>query len=368
MKILRLALILLLTGSATALHAQEIVVGVDFDTFFDNREFGSEAALPSGTPSDSGTTFAARLTPWVGLNWQEKNSLVFGVDLFQNFGEKTPGFVSEVKPIMYYQFQTQNVRAAAGIFTREITHCHDYSVAFFTPGYQFVTNRMNGFMGQYNSGASYVEFILDWEGMFSTETREKFRILSSGRHFLGKFYYGYNLTLLHYAKKKNNPYTNIVDFLLVNPAVGMKFNAYFDFDIKLGLLQTMQRDRVTEQGWKTPRMGEFAFKMSRWGVTLDEQLYFGQNIYPFYGGHIFDDGTAVPYGHDVYPGVNWFYSAKHFYNRASIGYDKWFFNKTLGVRAAFITHYDGHTFGTQQVAQVTVRFFKTVYNSKNHKK
>lgn len=368
MKIIRLALSTLLIAVAAASHAQEVLVGVDFDTYFNNREFGNETPVAPGLGSESGTTFAARLTPSVGLRWEQKNTLMFGVDMYQNFGEQSDRFLSKVSPIVYYQFLTPKVKAVAGIFTREMTHSSDYSPAFFTDSYKFVNNRFNGVMAQYNSGPSYVEFICDWEGMQSTQTREKFRILSSGRHYLRHFYYGYNLTVLHFAKKKEDPNTHIVDFMLVNPCVGMQFNAYFDFDIKLGLLQTMQRDRGFEEKWRTPRMGEFRFKMSRWGVTLDEQLFVGENIFPFYAGHLLDDGTPLSYGHDLYPGVGYFYTAKNIYSCTTLSYCKWFFKETLGIKGAFLGHYDGRGFGTQQILQVSVRFLKTVYNSKNHKK
>lgn len=364
----KLLLFLLLFAISPVLHAQEVMVGANFDTYFNNREFGNDPPLGFGIEGESGTTFAARLTPWMGLRWEQKNTLVFGANMLQNFGEANKSFFSEVKPVLYYQFQTEKVRAAAGIFTRDITHSDDYSVAFFTGNYKFLCNRMNGVMAQYNSGPSYVEFICDWEGMYSTESREKFRILTSGRQYFKHFYYGYNLTLYHYALQKNNPNTNIVDFLLINPCVGVKFNAYFDFDLKLGLLQSMQRDRILADGWQTPRMGEFRFSMSRWGVTLDEQLFVGQNIYPFFAGRQTEDNIDVPYGHFVYPGTGYFFTAKNVYSCTTVAYSKSFFNDTLGIKAMMLGHYDGQSFGTQQILQVSVRFLKTVYDSRNHKK
>ena len=76
--------------------------------------------------------------------------------------------------------------AAAGIFTRDMMHDDDYSTAFFSESDRFFHNRMNGVLAQYNGqgGGSYVEFVCDWEGMYSTLSREKFRILLAGRHYL----------------------------------------------------------------------------------------------------------------------------------------------------------------------------------------
>lgn len=372
MKKIRIILTLLTALCAARLSAQELFVDVDFRTYFDNKEFGSCTFTVPEPEKVSGTDFAARLTPRIGLRWEEKNSLVFGADMVQNFGEPGSQFLSEVKPVMYYQFQTPRVRAVAGIFTRDLTHDEDYSTAFFSLAERFVHNRMNGVLAQYNGRrGSYVEFVCDWEGMYSTASREKFRILSSGRHFLDHFYYGYNLTMLHFAFQKDAPLENVVDYLLVNPTVGVKFKAFFDFDIHLGLLQTAQRDRSFGHSWELPRMGEFGLRMSRWGFTLDERIYFGGNLCPFYGGHdyVTEGGETVyiPYGRALYPGESFFRTQRGFYNRASLSYAKHFFHDTVRVRAEFVTHCDGSGLGTQQLLDVAVKFLKPVYNSRNHK-
>lgn len=371
MKIHRLVLALALIASAATVRAQEILVGADFEMYFDNKEFGNNTFAVPGEDIASGTDFAARLRPKLGIRWEEKNTLVFGADMLQNFGQQNSGFLSEIKPIIYYQFQTPKVQAVAGIFTRDMTHSDDYSTAFFTDAHKFVHDRMNGVLAQYNSGESYVEFVCDWEGMYSRESREKFRILSAGRHYLNHFYYGYNFTMFHFAGQQDAPLENVVDYFLLNPAVGVKFTAFFDFDIRLGLLQTAQRDRSFGHAWETPRMGEFGFKMSRWGFTLDERLYFGNNLNPFFSGHMYEgeDGTQtfIPYGRELYPGESFFRTDKNIYNRASLSYAKWFFKNTLRVKAEFITHYDGTGLGSQQKLEVSVRLLKSVYNSKNHK-
>ena len=126
---------------------------------------------------------------------------------------------------------------------------------------------------------------IDWEGMYSTLSREKFRILLAGRHYLDTFYYGFNYSMFHYAGQQGAPIENVVDLQLLNPCVGVRFNAFFDFDIKLGALLTAQRDRSFGHSWEKPCMGEFAFRISRWGLSLDERLYVGDNIHPFFYGH-----------------------------------------------------------------------------------
>ena len=94
--------------------AQELLVGADFKMYFDNKEFGGNTFAVPGLDIESGTDFAARLAARLGVRWEEKNSLYFGADMLQNFGERSSSFLSEVKPLLYYQFETPAVRAVAG--------------------------------------------------------------------------------------------------------------------------------------------------------------------------------------------------------------------------------------------------------------
>lgn len=362
-------LLLLLAGAAVSGRAQEILVGADFEMYFDNKEFGSNTFAVPGLDIESGTDFAARLMPRIGVRWDEKNTLVFAADMVKNFGSQESAFLSEIKPVFYYQFLTPHVKAVAGIFTRDMMHDDDYSTAFFSESYRFTHNRMNGVLAQYNGRRdSYVEFACDWEGMYSTLSREKFRILLSGRHYLDRFYYGFNYSMFHFAGQKGLPLENVVDLQLLNPCVGVKFSAFFDFDIKLGALLTAQRDRSFGHSWETPCMGEFALRISRWGLSLDERLYVGQNLHPFFHGHTLDDGTPLPYGRELYPGESFFRTTEHVYSRTALSYRRSFFHDTVRVRAEFAAHHDGTALGTQQMLVVGVKLLKSVYNSKNHQK
>ena len=144
----KLLLLLALGGFAVAGHAQEILVGADFKMYFDNKEFGSNEFAVPGLDIESGTDFAARLLPRVGIRWDEKNTLVIAADMIKNFGSAESAYLSEVKPVFYYQFRTPRVTAVAGIFTRDMMHDDDYSTAFFSESYRFYHNRMNGVLAQ----------------------------------------------------------------------------------------------------------------------------------------------------------------------------------------------------------------------------
>lgn len=165
-----LAVIVSTTISTYAQENMKLSLGVNFETFFDNTEYANTQM------GWSGTVFSARLTPKVGIEWNEKNSLVIGTDLFADFGDETQ-FLSKLRPQLYYRFATPNVKAYAGIFDRSAMEGY-YSELFFSDAYRYYENRVQGVLGQYVAERGYVELSVDWCGMFSAEARERFRVLS----------------------------------------------------------------------------------------------------------------------------------------------------------------------------------------------
>ena len=343
-------ILLCLAGCLAALgdvRAQSWVVGADFETRFDNREYsGNEFG-------ESKTIFGVRLTPEAGIAWSDRNRLMAGVELIHNFGD-TSAFLSDVQPIVYYEFKSPKVQVNAGIFPRS-KMLGSYSEAFFDEEVKFYHHRLQGLLVNYRSGRSYVEFAIDWEG-FRTETqREKFRLLSEGRYAWNRFYAGYSLMVLHYAKTlKDGADEGVVDNMLLNPHAGVRFNAFFDFDIRIGYLQSMQRDRRTGQGWLTPKGGELTVSMSRWGLKLENRLFAGENMLPLWG----------IYGHDLYECSTFFGVTDHLYNRTALSYGGRFFGDTLRVDAELAVQYDGKGCGLQQILKIGVNMGKVFSKSK----
>lgn len=339
-------LLLALHCAGSSLSAQELVAGADFATRFDNREYSGNAFSPSET------FFSARLTPEFGVQWDGRNRLMIAVDLWQDFGDGSK-FLTDAKPQIYYTFSAPRVTASAGIFPRTQL-LGSYSEAFFSSDVVFYDNLISGVLANYHSPRGYVEFALDWEGMRTTKTREKFRILSAGEYRGARLYGGYAFSMLHYAKSANEtPDEGVVDYFLVNPYAGVRFHAFFDFDLRLGYLQSVQRDRRIDQSW-SPKGGEFLFSMSRWGLSLRNHLYLGQNLMPMWG----------TYGSTVYTGSPFYGTTKHVYNKTSIDYERLFFHDTLGIKAGFVFHYDGVGVGVQQLLTVSVKLEKIVYKAR----
>ncbi len=349
--------IVALVGSA---YSQDLIYNVDFDTYFDNREYSTTESLKFR----SGTDFAAALAPSLGLRFSEEHTLNFGVQTFTKFDELDNKLFDSIETILYYGYDSQNWSAAAGLFPRSRMEVGSYSTAFFADDYLFYDRLIGGLMGQYRVDDSFVELVCDWESQPSESSRERFRLLTAGRKYWSTFYAGYNLSVTHFAGADNDILFNVVDNALINPRIGARFSGTYDFDISLSYLQSMQRDRAYENEWLTPAMGEVAFTLSRWGVTLSEQFYFGDNLFPLYDGHTLDDGTVMEYGSLLYTGDPYFSTEGGFYNRAAVGYSRSFFDGQLTVRAQFVTHADSCGLGTEQIVDVAVKIGGKLYSAK----
>lgn len=97
---------------------------------------------------------------------------------------------------------------------------------------------MNGVLAQYNGqgGALTWSSSATGKACIRNSRAKNSASCSAGRHYVNRFYYGFNYSMFHFAGQKGAELENVVDLQLLNPCVGVKFNAFFDFDIKLGAL------------------------------------------------------------------------------------------------------------------------------------
>ena len=357
----------LMAATAQAQENTKLLLGVNFDTFFDNTEY-------TGTNlGESGTIFSARLTPTIGIEWNERNSLVVGADLFTDFGNDTK-FLSKARPQLYYRFASPRVKAYAGIFDRKEMKGY-YSELFFSDAYRYYENRVQGVLGQYVGERGYAELSVDWCGMYSAEARERFRVLSAGRYDIGRrriFYAGYALQLFHFAGSEQIE-GSVVDNAIVNPYVGTTFNAFFDFDIKLHGIVTMQRDRAVEDKMQMPGGALFQLRLSRWGVYIDEQVYVGSDLMPYYYSAP-NEVFAFGYGSELYAGSTLFGTRPYwgttdkdtlnYFFDTRIGYQNSFFDDTVRLNTFIAFQCDGANWGTRQMLQLTVNLFQKVQLTK----
>ncbi len=349
-RLFTLAVLLLTATSVT--DAQELLYNVEFETYLDNREYSASDEFKSFSGSD----FAVTLIPEVGVGFDKHNRIFIGAEMTKNFGADDGGkFFSTISPMLYYAYDTERWSATAGLFQKSRMVLEDYSSAFFSEYSLFDDSIATGIMGRYMSGSSYVELVVDWEGQPSETTREKFRLLSSARKWFGeKFYLGYNLSITHFAGQELEGFGNVVDNVLVNPVVGFQLSGAYEFDARVGYLQSLQRDRSYGNEWLSPSMVELGFRIERWGLSLDEKIYIGDNLMPLYGGHTLVDGTIMEYGYQLYTGDVFFMTEGGYYNRAALSYDRQFYDGRVSLGVSFVTHAVKGGLTTEQLLQLTV--------------
>ena len=340
-------------GDTLAIKSERLYLDTNFNFDFDNMEYlGSELAEPA-------TLFGLSLSPALRYEWDSKHNLSVGVDMQKMFG--SPHFLDDINLIAYYQFCNENYGATAGLFRRDKL-IGRYSEAFFSNAWLVENRVMQGMALHYLDNRGFVEFALDWNGMYSTTTREQFYALVSGEgRFAKVLYAGATAEMHHYAHRADME-RSVVDTFLVNPYIGADFKAFFDFDIRLGYLQSFQRDRHACKGWTYPMGGELFFRMSRWGVFISNNLYVGKNILPLY--HVVAwEGTI--YGSDLYAADPFYGTTNGISNRTGIGYERNFGKERIKVKAEFVLKTDGERLYNQQIISLAVNLSPKLYDKNN---
>lgn len=340
----RLILSLLWAMTIVGAGAQEFEWSVDFDMNFDNREYAS-LSVPSQT------LFGARLTPMVGFGWDEgRNVLMAGVDVVKTFGRDR--FSEDPQLVLYYAYRSQRFRATAGVFPRRMM-LGDYSPAIFSDSVRFYDNNLDGLLLQYTGERGFAELGVDWDGAYSKEEREKFRIFSSGRIDRGVFVGGYTLSVYHFAGREG--VKGVVDNIAVEPYVGLDMKRLLPLDcatVTAGWLQTMQRDRISGEKGVRPAGGELRLKVEKWHAGIDNRLYVGDDLMPYFSR----------YGGELYAGER-FYSLEggtsDCYDRLEFYYDRlWSTRADIGLHVGFVFHFAGGRVVTQQVLRLNVAINK----------
>jgi len=326
--------------SLAAAYSQRVEWSVGFDTRFDNREYSGSRLTASQT------LFASRLSPAVGLGWGSGSTLWAGADLQLDFGASKL-FSTPPRVVMYYQYDSPKYKAVAGVFPRT-KMAADYSSAFFSDSVRFYDNNLEGFLLRMEGGRGYVELGLDWDGMYSAERRESFRIFSAGRGSLGSFYGGYAFSMYHLASCYS--VHGVVDNILFNPYVGFDFTDIVPvhaFRLQAGWLQSFQRDRVNENRFVFPYGGVIDLVLENWGFGLSNSLYMGGDQMPYYNR----------YSSRLYSGNPFFRTDSGFYNRTEVYWnisEKIRRRYGIDLHVGVVLHYDGRVLASQQVAHLSV--------------
>ena len=291
-------LIILLTLIVITLYSQQFIYDIDFLTFFDNRE--------SNVPSyPSKTLFGTRLSPEIGIEFDDSiygnHQLITGVSYIQPFGSTWRDI--RLNPTIYYRYRQHGINLSFGFIPwRNIkTYLPDYirsdSLSYFAPNIQ-------GVHFSYTSRHGFVEFICDWRGMQSLETREAFRLLLTGEYNYSFLFTGGNAQLNHLANRLNPPVRDgVCDDITAQPFIGFNFSQLTPLDtlaLRTSYNFSYQRDRKNNQLFINH--GFLAELSIKWRfLSAENVLYIGNPLMPLYPqyGALLNQGESI-YQHSIY--------------------------------------------------------------------
>lgn len=294
----KLKILTLLTLISCAINAQKFVYDIDFLTFFDNRE----SHIPS---YPSKTLFGARLSPEIGLEINDSiygnHKLIAGASYIQPFGSQWTDI--KIRPTIYYRYRQQGFDLSLGFIPwRNIrTDLPDY---LFSDSLHYFSPNIQGVHFGYSSRHGFAEFICDWRGMQSLETREAFRLLLTGEYHYQWLFAGGNAQLNHLANRLNPPVRDgVCDDITAQPFIGFNISQLIPLDtlaLRTSYIFSYQRDRKNNQLFLNH--GFLAELSLKWRfLAVENNLYIGDPLLPLYKQYnsLLNQGESN-YQHKIY--------------------------------------------------------------------
>lgn len=346
----KLVFIILLVLGCVSLSAQiKLKYDVDFESVFNNGEYARSSYKKSST------IFGARVSPWIGFSYQKDKDthiLMAGFDLTREFADEIQGkrYLYDINIYYNYSHQFNNTKfnLYAGVIPKRLSY-NNWGTAFFSDRYNFYNPSMTGLMLSWERKTAHFELSCDWIGKKSETEREQFMVLSLGEAYPIKWLaLGYNAYMMHYAS--SHTVYGVCDNFLIKPYVKFdlaKVLPFQSFELNLAWMQSLQRDRNVDKSFKTPYMASFTTNIQKWGVGLNNQVYFGKNIMPLY----FESDYALnQYGSNFYTGDPFFYA--DFYDRLELYYAPRICNG-VNIKASWIWHFHSTGLsGSQQIVGI----------------
>src|SRR5574344_141909 len=288
---------------SSSMMSQKLEWNVDVNGFFDNSE-GDHTYRPTKTMD------GLRLTPEIGLSWDEgKNAIFGGYNALAEWGTKDA--FTDGQAVVYYKYDWQPLRFFFGSFSRD-NLLGEYPSYLICDSVRYYRPNIQGFTFQYEPKNGYLEMFLDWTGEQSKNEREQFMAGLSTEFNIGKFRLGLEGYYYHYALEANADSTqHIHGYLVSNPYIKCSYKNVFGLDslrLKLGVLASFDRDRLHPPKWFPPIgfMGEVSGCWKR--LFVKEMIYAGGSQQ-----HFGSQGLGQYYWGDTY-------TQSHFYSRTDVSY------------------------------------------------
>lgn len=317
-----------------------LIYDVDFDSYFDNREYDKPYQMPQ-------TLFNFRLSPTIGVRIRDnawgKHDIVAGVRYTQPMGGDWRDVHFDPTAYYHYHHRGINLQLGAIPYENRVEVLPDWlmydSITYLHPNIQ-------GALISYQDQRGYVEFMCDWRGSQSMTRREMFRLIINGQYQYKALTVG-GIAHLNHTAMTNNPATRdaepLYDDLNLNFRLGADVTRYVPLDslaIRAGYIVGLARNRMHNQSF-IPQGMLIELYAQWWFVGLKNTFYYGDNLQPLRG----QMGSTMCQGDP-------FYQSK-IYNRTDI-FIYLYRNHFVNSYFSWNMHYDGHQLQHQQ--QLVVRF------------
>ncbi len=348
----------------------KLLWGVRFDARFDNHENDELKYLPAVR---SATFFSVRAVPTIGVGWGDENSRrgrhslhaggSFTLDISQKVSKQP------IEPVVYYNYSSEWFGIFAGKFERA-NLIGSYARTISTGTQWFYDNVLDGFAFQYRAPQGYAELVLDWDGIKTKSSRERFRVISSAAftpvktHAMRWFAMGYSFDLYHMANSLEGA-EGVVDHFGIGPWIGANFHelgAPLDIlSLQVGWYQMFDRDRAGENKWLAPGGGMIDFTIQKWGLGARNRLYWGVPLMPLKGVLSAADAAMIYRGDPFYSAV----SDTRIFNYTYIYWrPQWFSSRGVNFELSIGLHTDGKKVGFQQSLMVNVYLNRGFFKKK----
>lgn len=318
--------------------AVEFDYDIDFNYFFDNREF--KASFDMFMDSDAFNI--ARFSPSFGVRASQGRNLTHrlmaGVNLTKGLGEnpitdKTfsqgeddPGLINSklFKEIFYYynmeaRLNSGLLELVAGVYPRNMMK-GEYGRAFFSDYVMMFDPEMEGVLVQFNTPRLFAEAGYDWLGQRGLDRYERYMVHSAGSYQITDWVSaGWAASYMHIGD--SYIFTCDADDILFNPYAKADFGHQMglqEISVKAGVLASMQADWTVETSPHFPVGGEGIVTVRNWDAGIENTLFFGDNLMPFKSSVYSDSGISSYYTDLLYLSEPFYFTRRGY----ASGYDR----------------------------------------------
>jgi hypothetical protein len=270
----------LIAGLFFTIHtsAQHNTISAEFNYFFDNTEFaGSSYTIPQ-------TMTGMHLIPQVHMRLDGRQNLIAGLDLLMLSGSSER--ISDVMPLVYYQYKSRVQRLLIGSFPRSKSVQH-YSEFLIQDSVHYYRPNLHGLFWEIGNNKRHINIWLDWTGNQSATVKESFFVGLSGRYDLGKgFFADFQSYMFHLANTSPKiPHHYVSDNIQGIANIGYhnrKGPFKSSLTVTTGLFAGFERERATVYESYTPLafVSQALIETKRFG--LGAKLYLGDGRMKFY--------------------------------------------------------------------------------------